>query len=339
MMRQVIFLLLAASIGFVLPGSSEIVKAQQMRIVRIAMIAPRGTVVHREFEKVDVAIRKDTNNAWGLRLYPSGMAGDDTDVIRKMRINQLDSAIVTATGLAQIVRPVAILDAPGVIRTYEELEAVQKEMNQEWEGIFLEKGVKLLSWWETGQYRIFSKGPINSVADFRRHRPWIWPISFVLKELWSTLGVVGVPLDIPDVFGALQTGMIDMLIASPVVLVAMRWHVKLNTMTEQNAGVLLTSWIINKSIWEQMPEIVRKKIAEGVAQWAPRARNMARTEDAGAYQKLLKTGYSLTKQTPQQIKEWRDIERTVQKKLAGRLYPETLLRRIETITAKLRSGA
>ena len=121
-----------------------------------------------------------------MQLYPSGIQGDEKDVIRKMRNNgQVDASVITDDRPRQIVREATVLSTPGIINNYEELERVQKAMNKEWEDLFDKSGFKLIAWGEAGQYRYFSKIPIKRPADIKSMRPWLWPESYVMKEIYK----------------------------------------------------------------------------------------------------------------------------------------------------------
>jgi TRAP-type C4-dicarboxylate transport system substrate-binding protein len=298
------------------------------------MLAPRGSIVHREFKRLDKEIQKATNNTWSVKVYPSGMAGDDTDVIRKMRVKQMDGGVITTTGLSHIVRQVAVLDAPGVVNNYKQLEAVQREMKDEWDKMFLKANTKLVAWWEAGRYRLFSKGPSRTLAEARKHRAWLWPDSQVMKELWRAMGVTGVPLALNDVFGALQTGMVDLVVNTPVALVALRWHLNLDHVSQREAGVLLLAWVMNKDVWNELPDDAKQKIEKWVAESAGKYKRDARKEDKQAFKTLLRRGYTATKLSPKNEKEFNAIEATVRKRLTGRVYPKSLLDRVMSVAKK-----
>ena len=333
MTRMFIAPLLIALLGLTLPGGAETAQAKSANTIRLAMIAPRGSVVHREFKRLDKGIEKVTGGEWKVRVYPNGMAGDDTDVVRKMRVGQLDGGVLTTTGLSHIVRQVAVLDAPGTVNNYKQLEAVQRELGNEWDEMFRKAKTKLIAWWEAGRYRLFSKGPARNLAELRTHRAWLWPDSQVLKELWRATGVTGVPLSLNDVFGALQTGMVDLVVNTPVALVALRWHLNLDHVSQREAGVLLLGWVINKSTWDKIPEDARREIDKQVAKSARRYKKEARREDAKSYQILLKRGFTATKQKPAEKAEWDKVEAEVRKRLTGRVYPASLLKRVMTVAA------
>jgi TRAP-type C4-dicarboxylate transport system substrate-binding protein len=326
-------LVFTATFITLVPGSSELGNAQATQTIKIAMLAPRGSSAHIGFQKLGERIAKDTNNAWQVRVYASGVAGDEKDVIRKMRVHQLDGAVITNEGLSIIEPQVAIFDAPGLLKSYAHLEAVQKDTENHFEQLLLKKGIRVLAWWEAGQYRIFSKGKIQHPADLKKHREWLWPESYVLKEMWKEAGASGVPLGTPDVFGALQTGLIDTLIASPIALVAMRWHTKLNHVTARPSGVLLLEWIMNNSKWEAMPENVKAEILKELPPTRIRVTKDSRESDEDTYKKLLARGYTAT-EMPE--KEWSDFHARVCNRLTGRVWPRPLYERIKAIVDKMK---
>ena len=56
-----------------------------------------------------------------LRLYAGGVAGDEPDVVRKMRIGQLHAAVITTSGLSEIDKGFEIFEIPMFYESYEEL--------------------------------------------------------------------------------------------------------------------------------------------------------------------------------------------------------------------------
>lgn len=332
-MRKSVACILVVALAAVMavPGSLSPAAAKAGNVIRIATIAPRDTDLTRGFTRIDRGLRAATGDAWGMQLYPSGIAGDEKDVIRKMSIGQMDGTIITETGLAQIVRDVTVLQAPGVINSYEELERVQKVMNAEWEAAFDKAGFKLIAWGEAGQYRSFSKTPITKPADMKNTRPWLWPENYVLREWYRSLGATGVPLDMPEVYGALQTNMVDYVINSAFGIVALQWHSKLKYVTEETNGVLLGALIISKKKWESIPEDVRNTLYKQIKENYEGDAGAIRQEDQKALDKLLQRGFVKTKYTPEGKKQFDDLGKQVRERLAGRSYSKELLDRVMKI--------
>src|SRR5262245_5081935 len=121
-MRTTVLSLLAAALALAVPGSARPANAGANTAIRIATLAPRDSDLVRGFVRIDRGLKQAPSGAWSLKLYPSGIAGDETDVIRKMRVGQMDGTAVTSVGLSQVLRELAVLTAPGAIETYAQLE-------------------------------------------------------------------------------------------------------------------------------------------------------------------------------------------------------------------------
>lgn len=333
MIRKVVASCLVAALMLMLPGGSKVATAAETQFIRIATLAPRDSDLAKGFLRIDKGLRDATKGGWGVRLYPSGVAGDEVDVIRKMKVGQMDASIITSTGLSQIVRDVNVLNAPGVINNYKQLEAIQAAMQTEWEGAFEKANFKLLAWGETGQYRWFSKAGIKRPADLKAMRPWIWPASHVMKEIYHTVGANGVPLGLPEVYGALQTGMIDMIIATAVAVVALQWHANLKHVTKRTTGVLVGAMIMNKEKWGSLPPDVQKQVFDQIRQNTEGDKDEMRKSDDRAFQNLVKRGYVADEFTADGEKEYQKMADDVRKRMVGRIYPAELLDRVMKIAA------
>lgn len=328
--------LIAILLAFVLPGSAETGRAQKAQEIKISMLAPRESTLFKSFTRLSDQVSKASNGAWKVRAYAAGAAGDERDAVRKMQIGQLDGAVMTTTGLSIIEPQTAILDAPGLISNYAQMEAVQKETDQIFSDMLLKKNLKLITWWEGGQLRFFSKRPVVTPADLKTHREWLWPDNYILKELWRAAGATGVPLGMIDVYSALQTGMVDMVPNTSIAFVQLRWHTNLDHVTARASNVLQFAWVMNKNKWDAMPPDVQKAIMDTVPSVRSQMKVDSRKGDEEAYRSLLKRGYKAVVTTPKQAAEWDALFEKVCAKLTGRLWPASLYNKIKSITDKVK---
>jgi TRAP-type C4-dicarboxylate transport system substrate-binding protein len=324
---------LIGSVMLVVPGGSHVATAAETQYIRIATLAPRDSDLAKGFIKLDKGLRAATSNGWGVRLYPSGVAGDETDVIRKMKVGQMDASIITSIGLSAVVREVDVLNAPGLINNYKQLEAIQTALTPEWETAFDKAGFRLLAWGETGQYRWFAKNAINKPSDIKTMRPWVWPASSTQKEIYRLLGANGVPLAVPEVYGALQTGMVDMVISTSAAMVALQWHANLKHVTERTSGVLIGAMLMNSAKWKSMPADAQKHVQNEINKNTSSDKADVRQADDRSYQSLIKRGYVADKWNAEAEKEYAAMGDAVRKHLVGRLYSAELLDRAMKIAA------
>jgi TRAP-type C4-dicarboxylate transport system substrate-binding protein len=317
-----------------LQADSKPVEAAETQFLRIATLAPRDSDMAKGFMKLDKGMKQASGGTWGVRLYPSGVAGDEPDVLRKMKIGQMDASLITSIGLSQIVRETTLLSTPGVVNDIQGWVRVRKEMTPEWDKAFEKQGYKLLAWGETGSLRMFAKEPLERPSSVKKMRPWLWPAAHAMKETWLALGANGVPLGVPEVYGALQTGMVDAVINSCLALVSLQWHTTLKHMTADASGVLIGGLLMSDKKWTELPPEVQKIVANEVTSNQDADAEEMRKVDDRAYQNLLKRGYTAHKWKGTDAEaEINKVNDTVQKRLVGRMYTQEQLDKVKKIAA------
>jgi len=71
---------------------------------------------------------------------PGGVAGDDPDVVRKMRLGTLNAGVLTSVGVAEIEKSVYAMGIPLMYDSYEEVYAVHEKMRPKLEAALEAKG-------------------------------------------------------------------------------------------------------------------------------------------------------------------------------------------------------
>lgn len=336
MLRFALIALLAVSVLFV-PGSQKPVAAGTAIEIKVATLAPRNSPFMREVERLDKKLREQTNDGVRIRLYTSGSAGDESDVIRKMRMNQLDAAMITSDGLGLVLPEVNVLRTPGVVSTYKQLEAVQDVMLPEFNSAFEQKGFRLIAWGEAGEYRYFSREPVHAPSDIRKMRPWLWPSSPIMKETWKAIGAVPVPLGMAEVFGAVQTRMIDLVESTAIAYMAFQWHTTdLAYVTDETSGVLIGAWLINKSAFDKLQPEWQATLLKLGAENNQATRLRTREADSAAFQRLVARGLKVTKLSDTGKQQMAEVHKHVRSAMTGRIYSAELLARVQQIADQSR---
>lgn len=330
-MKRRTLLMALLAVGLVcLPGTApRPIEAQDDTVtLRLATLAPRGSSWMRVFDAWNNSLRQRTNNRMQLRIYAGGSQGDERDVIRKIRIGQLDGAAVTSTGLSLIVRPVLVLQAPGVVESYQQLDRARAAMNADFQREFEANGVKLMGWGDVGEGRIFSNQAINRPSDLRSVRPWVWRDDSMFGAFLEVVGANGVRLGVPEVLPALSTGQIDTVVASATAASALQWHTRVTHVTQQANTILVGATILSKEKYDSLPEDLRTALDETSAQAHTALVQRIRRDDGRYYRALTERhGLTAVDLTPHQA-EWDTAARQTRERLAGRLYPRALMERV-----------
>jgi TRAP-type C4-dicarboxylate transport system substrate-binding protein len=259
-----------------------------------------------------------------LRFYAGGSQGDERDFIRKMRAGQVDGASVTTMGLSQLVRSTLVLTVPGVLSEYDELDRVREALSARFEEMFDRAGYKVLAWGDVGKTRLFSTERIERPSEMKQVRPWAWKDDLIFTEFLKVVGANPVRLGVPEVYPALQTRMIDTLPASAIAAVSMQWYTRLNYVSKRNSGIIVGATVIRKDKLDALSDEHKKVLLDTSRRAEAALKQSIRQDDAHAYETILKRGM-IPVDTSEYRAEWDEVNEQVRERLAGRVYPKSLL--------------
>ena len=331
--RHAFIVLLAAS-AFLLPGAISVREANAASpiIIRFASLAPPGSGFMKVMKAWNRSLKKETENRVELRFYSGGSQGDERDFIRKVRAGQMDAAGVTTTGLGMVARPVLVLTAPGLITEYDQLERARTELHGRFSKLFDDAGFVMLAWGEAGKNRLFSMEKFARPDDLKALRPWAWKDDPVFAGYVNMIGANAVRMGVPEVYGGLQTRMVDTVPASALAAVAMQWYTRLNYMAKQNLGILVGGSLVKKEKFNELTEHDRKVLIDTSERAARANDTLARRDDDRAYASLVKRGM-IEVDTSAYKAEWDAVAKNTREILAGRVYSKSLLEAVEQVVA------
>ncbi|MFQ6115691.1 MAG: TRAP transporter substrate-binding protein DctP, partial [bacterium] len=163
-------------------------------IIKLATLAPTGSPWHEILKDMGAEWFEASHGRVILRIYPGGVAGDETDMVRKMRIGQLQAAAISNNGLSRITPEVNVLSIPMAVDTWRGLDRVCKAMSPRLEALLEKKGFIVLHWGDAGWVRFFVPTPDPSVEAVQKAKLFVWSGDDRTVEIWKALGFNAVPL-------------------------------------------------------------------------------------------------------------------------------------------------
>lgn len=315
----------------VVPGAARTTDAEQT-ILKVAVTIPRNQEAVMETKKYNDQLAAMTNNAVQVRVYWGGTAGDDVDVLRKMRAGQMDGAPLSLELVSRFVRQALVLSSPRLFTNYRQVDAARAELTPAMNDEAYANGFKVMVWGDAGRLRLLSKQPVETLADFKRMRPWLYMQSETLKEFYKAIGATGVPLGLGEVYGGLQTGMIDVVWSSALLAGVLNWHAGTNYISERGLGFIQLAFAFRRGAWDALPKNVQESMIKLSHERAQKNQIEARKNDERTYAKLLERG-----QKPVKLKnepEWAEAGSSLRKRMIGRIYTQELVSRAEGIAAR-----
>ncbi|MHB2154517.1 TRAP transporter substrate-binding protein [Calditrichota bacterium GD2] len=325
--RMVLFILVATGFLFSKPI-----------VIKFATLAPDGSSWMKIMREFAAEIKEKTDGQVIFKIYPGGIQGDEKDVLRKIRINQLQGAGFTGVGMGEILPEVRVLDTPFFFKNYAELDYVLNKFDPYFAQRFKKKGFTLIGWAEVGSVYIFTSKKVQTVDDFKKIKMWIWEGDPVAEATFKAFGLNPIPLSVTDVLTSLQTGLIEGVYTSPLACLVLQWFTKVKyvvdvPLTISNGAVLISNRAFKK-ISPEYQQIVR----ETGYQYFRRLTETSRKDNETSLMNMQQNGIQLLKlSSPENLKRFDEIGEQARRSLIGKLYDEELLIKIESTLQEFRT--
>lgn len=315
--------LLCWSVGLVLPGMS----AAQV-VIKFATLVPEGTPWMTLMEEMNDDIQRQTDGQVSFRFYAGGVAGDERDVIRKMRINQLHGGAFSGFGLGEMLSAVRVLELPLLFRDAAEASHVAGTLFDYFADQFARRGYVMLSLDEAGPVHMFSRHPLRSRSDFMRVRMWTWQGDPLPLALFKAYGITPIPLALPEVLPSLQSGLIDACYGPPLGVLALQWFTKVKYYSTLPLTHVMGAMVLSEHLWQQLSPSQQAVLRDTVRKYHAKATLTMRKQHHKALTLLQQLGIKPVAPDEQEVARFRQVSVQVREELAGHLYSSELLERV-----------
>ena len=305
--------------------------------IRFATVAPEGSTWMNIMKEYDATIRKESNGEIGFKMYSGGVAGDEKDVIRKIRLGQYHAAGFTGVGMGEISKKVRVLDAPFLFKTYNEIDYIYNQFDSELRESFLENGFVLLGWAEVGFVYVFTNIKINVPNDMKNTKMWVWQGDPVAESAFKAVGVTPIPLALTDVFTSLQTGLINGFYTSPLAGISMQWFTKAKYILDVPLANSAGSILIAKSMWDKLPENLQELLIRHGKSYMRKLTELSRKDNEKSLAIMQQRGLTLVKPDAKTAQEYETIGLYARKSLTGTIIPGDIVTRIEKSLGEYRT--
>src|SRR3990172_3816302 len=145
--RAFLTTVLALELGGALGSLDRVFGAGGPVKVRLGTLAPRGSSYYKHLQAMGEKWRQAPGGGVLLTIYPDGTMGSEADMVRRMRLGQLQAGMLTAAGLADIEPAVSGLQyMPMMFPSLEEVDYIGVKLQLMLEKRLEEKGFVVLFW-------------------------------------------------------------------------------------------------------------------------------------------------------------------------------------------------
>ena len=267
-------------------------------------------------------VKEKTNGEITIDVFPMGQLGGERSMVEQVQGGPLDMADITTAVLSNFVPATGVFDMPFIWPTRE--VAYKVLADPEFQKIifdaFPKKGFVAIGYGEN-EFRDLTntKREVRTPADLKGLKIRVMEAPVYL-ETWRTLGASPVPMPFPEVYNALQQGVIDGQENPILTSILMKFTEVCPYATVLNYSLAETIKFVNIDLWEKLsPE--QQQIFRDAAEIAIKAN---REESKKAIEKFtaeVEAGgkVTITRLTPEERGAFFDAVQPVYKEFENKL--------------------
>jgi len=323
--RTFLSTVLALGLGGALSSLDRVFGAGGPVKVRLGTLAPRGSSYYKHLQAMGEKWRQAPGGGVLLTMYPDGTMGTEADMVRRMRLGQLQAGMLTAAGLADIEPAVSGLQyMPMMFRSLEEVDYIGVKLQPMLEKRLEEKGFVVLFWGDTGWVRFFSKQPVIRPDDLKKTKLFVRAGSAAELDSYRSVGINPVPLETVDILPNLQTGLINAVPLPPSIALAGQVDGAAPHMLVLDWAPLVGAAVITKKSWDAIPLEGREALRKAATQTGKLMKADGRRESAESVEAMRKRGLRVHAVPPEVEAEWRREAEAAYPKIRGVIVPEAM---------------
>lgn len=297
--------------------------------IKLGVLVPEGTTWGNSLKKLSKEVETATNGEVNFKIYYGGVAGDEPDVLRKIRIGQLHGGIFTGKTLGDINGDVRAMEIPFTFYdNHQKASKTLKNLTPEFNQGLKSKGFVNLGFYEIGQVYVVSTKKITSMNELKGTKIWSWEGDDLVKAMIESLNLVSVPLALPDVLSSLSTGIIDSAYAPPLAILALQWHTKVKYLVDFPTAFSIGALLVSDKVWSKLKPEHQQKVISLATKYVDEANAKSVEENKQGRDQLKKAGIEFVSFSAEDYKKAASVRGEVINKLKGKYLSQKIIDRL-----------
>lgn len=259
-----------------------------------------------------------------VEVFPNSTLYDDDAVLEAMLQGDVQMAAPSLSKFEAFTKQFQIFDLPFVFKNIAAVDAFQvSETGVAMKQSMVRRGLLGLEFWHNGMKQISAKKPLISPEDARGLKFRVQPSDVIVAQM-EALGASPQPMAFAEVYGALQTGVVDGQENTWSNIYGQKFYEVQDSTTETNHGIIDYLVVTSVDFWDGLPEDVRTQLGTILTEVTVERNAAVGQVDAEARQAVLDAGGVIHELDAAQRQAWVEAMKPVWEKFRDDVGQENI---------------
>ncbi len=327
----------AAALLSILLFLSLALPLQAKVILRLGTLVPQGSAWDKILRRMGSEWKEASGGDVTLRIYPGGAVGDESEMIRKMRIGQLQVAAISNAGLAEIDSRAYAVMLPMMFESYTEWDYVRQNINPILEKNLAESGFIVLAWSDAGWVYFFSNQPMRTPAELKKMKLAGSISESRTVDIFKWAGFNPVPISMVDMLTGLQTGLIDAAYMPIMLAEASQFYRQAKHMTDLKWAPLQGAVVMHERAWKRLSSEQKDMVKRTAKDVGEELKKDIRQHEVRSLEAMKSRGLQVLSLNDAARAEWRKAAESAYPRVRGNLVPPEIFDEVVRLRDEFRT--
>ncbi len=281
---------------------------------------PKGIAAQLLMDRINA----EMNGTMCMEVFPNSTLYKDEQVIEALLQGDVQLAAPSLSLFESITKSYRLFDLPFMFKNIAAVDAFQSsEAGQAMKNNMQRRGLQGLEFWHNGMKQISANKPLVAPTDANGLKFRVQP-SDVLVAQMEALGASPQPMAFSEVYGALQTGVVDGQENTWSNIYGQKFFEVQDGVTETNHGIIDYMVVASVDFLDSLDPAVREQFLTILNEVTVERNGAVGAVDDAARQAILDAGGKIVELTPEQRQVWVDVMKPVWTQFAEEVGQENI---------------
>ncbi|MDR1516236.1 MAG: TRAP transporter substrate-binding protein [Synergistaceae bacterium] len=245
-------------------------------VMRVGTPTTIKDIQYYEMEQFKKLLEEKIGDKISVELYPAGQLGSNAQMLQGIQAGAVHGLLEPTAFLGGFCSVANVVDLPYMFKdVWSATEILNTKDGDQLRDYLATREVFTASFYPHGDRITLINAPINSIKDLAGKKIRVMGAK-VLQDQYASWGATGIPMDVPELYTALQQGTIDGLESSPTFCQQGKYFEVAKNLFYEPKGAEVTIFMLSKVWFDKLPEDIKSAIIETAKEVQPLADKQSR---------------------------------------------------------------